>query len=1016
MKRFILSISFLILTNIYSFAQSGQVYIKAEVTAVYTSINDDNGSDEYRWNLGLNWGGMQCISASGGPGWYGRYAMLMNTTYPAAPGSFVFNVDFFEDAQCGGFDCTFKGSNCGVLKKDAGRCQGDHGFNYLANPPGQTHVVNITDICGPGVWGIQCQYYYTPFRPEIPEPVDLNTNKCGGKEFKMKTVLKRTSLLNWTQAKFVWQEETNNSGIWVTIPGQVDSILTVTPPSFSTGFIKKKYRAYSVMNGVKSLSFSGESQEITIWPTAPNMENTNTYRTITHVKCNGGFTGSVKVNQVDGIGNYKYLIQKIGGGGAFYNGNSTDTYPTFSNMPMGLYRLVVENNNGAPVNCYDYIDFWINEPPRLTIASLTSLQFNGYNVSCKGGNNGSINIAPNGGVPPYDYTISKGAFLDNNTTGSFVNLNAGTYSVSLQDANSCSVLSSIIITEPSTNVSYSLVATNVKCNGNNDGIINFNAYGGIGSYSYSINNGGSYSPSATFNNLSPGTYICSAKDANGCLYRDTTVTITQPTKLLLSTGSTQDVTCYGGNDGALSVSGTGGLGVYKYSLNNGLYLNTPKFSSISAGNHKVKIKDGNNCIDSVNVLVNQPDELNIDFTIEQVQCTGFDNGKVKAYVTGGTKPYQYTWTGFSDTDSTIENLSPGNYFLSVKDDHNCPVSKTANVTEPSNELTAFISKSIDAKCNIVCNGEAEVTVTGGTPPYSYKWNNSSLTTALISNLCKGDYEVKILDGRNCAASIETTISDSVQFNINIADSTILCPGKSLFVDAENPGSAYEWYKSGSLFSNNQSLTLNEDASYSLKVTKPDGCYTERNFKLRTSNEALQANFILPSFVALGDTVVFVEISQPLPDSLSWSFEGGPQIINSNSESPVLLFSNEGSYKIKLTAYLGECIDSLSKHITFFIPPVDTTSGKNVTLGLNKIKEIKLYPNPNDGVFKIEIILDQVQDVDLRIFSSQGLPITNLTDIGRDQYIHDFNLPLGNGIYLVKVQTSTDYKTITFIVN
>ncbi|MBX9850828.1 MAG: T9SS type A sorting domain-containing protein [Cytophagaceae bacterium] len=958
---------------------------------------------------------MQCISASGGPGWYGRYAMLMNTTYPTAPGSFVFNVDFFEDAQCGGFNCTFKGSNCGVLKKDAGRCQGDHGFNYLANPPGQTHVVNITDICGAGVWGIQCQYYYTPFKPQPIEIVDGATNKCGGKAFQMKTVLMKAAPVRWTQAKFVWQEETNNSGIWVTIPGQVDSILTVTPPSFTTGFIKKKYRAYSVMNGMQSIDPSDPSQEITIWPTAPNIDNINSYRTITNVKCNGEFTGSVTVNRVDGIGNYKYSIRKTGGGGAPYGRTLTGAYPTFTNMPMGFYQLVVENNIDS-INCYDFIEFWITEPPKLVVANVTSPQYNGYNISCKGGNNGSVNITGSGGTMPYSFTISKGAFTMSNGTGAFSNLEAGSYNFTIRDQNNCSVTNTFNLTEPALPLSASIFGTDIRCNGNNDGKINFVVSGGVPVYGYSINNGTMFYPGPAFNNLVPGEYICIARDTNNCRIKDT-ITLIEPTDLTIASDSIHHVSCFSGGDGYIDVIGAGGKGTYTYSFNNGTYQSNPYFSFLPEGNHKVKIKDGNNCLDSVNVLVSQPDQLNIAFTIEQVQCTGFDNGTVKAYVTGGIKPYQYTWTGFSDTDSTIENLSPGNYFLSVKDDHNCPVSKTANVTEPSDELTATISKSIDAKCNIVCNGEAEVTVTGGTPPYSYKWNNdNSLTTSLITNLCKGEYKVKILDSRNCTASIETAISDSVQFNINIADSTILCPGKSLFVDAENPGSAYEWYKSGSLISTSQSLSLNEDGSYLLKVTKPDGCFTQRNFKLRTSNEALQANFILPSFVALGDTVVFVEISQPLPDSINWIFEGSPQIINGNPESPVLLFENDGRYTIKLTAYLGECIDSLSKNITFFIPPVDTSSSGTVSLGLNKIRVIKLYPNPNFGEFKIEIELDIIQDLDVRIFNSQGLPITNRIDSNSDKYLMDFNLPLGNGVYLVKVQTDTDYKTITFIVN
>src|SRR5690606_8057858 len=129
------------------------------------------------------------------------------------------------------------------------------------------------------------------------------------------------------------------------------------------------------------------------------------------------------------------------------------------------------------------------------------------------------------------------------------------------------------------------------------------------------------------------------------------------------------------------------------------------------------------------------------------------------------------------------------------------------------------------------------------------WNDHNATDeAKVTNLCKGNYKVEILDNRDCATESTVSINDTLNFTFNIPDSTIICPGKALTLDAGYSGSQYSWNYENTNYSNSQTVSLTQDGDYSVTVTTPEGCYGTKEFYLRTSIDALQANFLIPSFV------------------------------------------------------------------------------------------------------------------------------------------------------------------------
>jgi hypothetical protein len=643
------------------------------------------------------------------------------------------------------------------------------------------------------------------------------------------------------------------------------------------------------------------------------------------------------------------------------------------------------------------------------------------NISCNSFKDGKVTLSATGGVKPYTYYLSDIPDFSSNRQSSsnqFGSLSAGSYYLKVKDRNDCfSNIQKDTLIEPSIFKS-SVLAFDTKCNGSNDGVISFvNSTGGTLPYYYSVDNHQTYQTNPSINQLAPASYICHAKDANGCEIKDTTVSISEPDEFVIKVSNIQEASCFDRNDGGFSVTASGGTPDYKFSLDEGDYFDKSDFSFILGGNHIIRIKDKNECIDTLSVYISRPDSIAIDFDISEVQCAGFNNGVIKTNVSGGSKPYKYKWQNFPDKDILLEKLSPGEYYLTITDNHHCEASNNAKITEPQNQLEVSFTTIIDPKCNIECNGQLKVVATGGTAPYAYRWNEDSvLNTTMLNNLCQGVYKARIIDSRNCVAFIETELKDSVQFSFSIPDSTIICPGKQVTFDAGNDGFDYEWRDEHSLLSKAQIFTTHTDGTYHLKVKNADGCYSEKTFKLKTSKELLNAQFLLPSFVEYGDTVVFVEVSKPLPDSIQWSFSGEPIIMDSPKDSPELYFRKPGSYSIKLTAFLGECTDSIRKTITFFIPPVSVGGNDSLGLGLNKIKAIKIFPNPNNGIFNAQIDLDKEQAIEIEILNSQGLPISKASYSGQENYLLNFSLPLGTGVYLMKILTPTDFRTIGFIVN
>lgn len=509
------------------------------------------------------------------------------------------------------------------------------------------------------------------------------------------------------------------------------------------------------------------------------------------VSCFGGNDAYAVAGGLGGTTPYTYLW------------SDNQVQDTARNLSAGQYRVTITDAQG----CSDTVSVQINEPTPLQTSISTSA-----NVSCNGLSDGSATVSANGGTSPYTYLWS-----DNQTTANAANLSAGNYSVTITDANACTSVESITLTEP--NVLSSTLATqiDVSCNGFSDGSAKVTMSGGTTPYTY-LWSDNQTADSAI--NLSAGNYSVTITDANGCT-ESANVTISEPAILTTSTQLINHLSCYQANDGAAYATANGGTTPYTYNWSNNTANDS--ISSIAAGTYVVTVTDAQNCTATDTIQITEPDSLQSSITDTVfVSCNGGNDGSAEVTALGGTTPYTYTWSD-NQTTQTASNLSQGTYQVTVNDANGCTTISTVTITEPP-LLTASISATTNVSCNGLSNGRAVVTANGGTLPYTYLWNdNQQLDTA--SNLSAGSYSVTVTDNKGCTATANIIINEPAQLTVSNASSTdVSCNGGNdgqATVNISGGTTPYSY-----LWSDNQTTaTANNltEGTYTVTVTDDLGC-------------------------------------------------------------------------------------------------------------------------------------------------------------------------------------------------
>ncbi len=455
-----------------------------------------------------------------------------------------------------------------------------------------------------------------------------------------------------------------------------------------------------------------------------------------NVACNSACTGSATVVASGGTGTYTYAWSPSGGTGA-----------TASGLCAGNYTCLIS----SPVGCNITMSFTITQPPALTIS------FTQINVSCNGACDGSATAIVGGGTPPYQYSWSPAG----GTSPTAPALCAGNYTLVVTDANLCTAMVTVTITQP-TAVTATTSFVNSTC-GNANGSATANPSGGTPTYSYFWSPGGQTTQTAV--NLLAGIYTCDITDLNGCVL---TVTVTVPntgSPTLTVTGST-NVTCNGACDGTATVSATGGTPPYTYAWSPSGGTG-PTGTGLCPGVFTCIVTDANNCIASATVTITEPPALAITSSQVDLLCNAVCNGSATVFVSGGTPGYTYAWSPSGGTGPTASNLCAGAYNCIITDANGCTIAQSFVITEPT--LLTVASAGFNVSCFGVCDGQIVAIPTGGTPNYSFAWS-TGCTGASCNNICAGTYNVTVTDMNGCTATSSATVTEPA--DISITTSTI----------------------------------------------------------------------------------------------------------------------------------------------------------------------------------------------------------------------------------------------------
>jgi len=514
-----------------------------------------------------------------------------------------------------------------------------------------------------------------------------------------------------------------------------------------------------------------------------------------NINCFGGTTGSIAVAANGGTPAYAYTWNPATASGA----NPTS-------LAAGKYIVTISDNK----NCQNIDSVTLTQP-----AAALSATTSHTDVTCNGLNNGTITVNTSGGTPPY-------TFLGNPLPAGTItipSLAPNTYAGDITDANGCTFAVSETVAEPAV-LSLTETHVDVLCNGNSTGSIDITVTGGNTPYSYTWNNGAT---TEDLNNLVAATYIPTCTDAKGCT-ASISITIAEPTALVVTETHT-DILCNGQSTGAIDVSVSGGTSPYTYLWNDG---NTNEDrTAIPAGTYLLTVTDNNGCTQTLSVTVAEPALLTATSSHTNVTCNGLNNGTITLNVNGGTPPYSFLGNAVPSGTTTVPSLAPNTYAGNLTDANGCSVALTETITEPA--VLALSETHVDAICNGSPTGSIDITVTGGTTPYSYLWNGGA-TSQDRSGIVAGNYIVTVTDNNQCTQTIAVTVTEPAAVPLSVTATDATCFGGNGSATANPTGGTppytYTWSGGGST----QTVTP-PAGNYSVSATDVNQCNQVATFTI-----------------------------------------------------------------------------------------------------------------------------------------------------------------------------------------
>ncbi|MDG1779472.1 MAG: gliding motility-associated C-terminal domain-containing protein [Flavobacteriales bacterium] len=458
-------------------------------------------------------------------------------------------------------------------------------------------------------------------------------------------------------------------------------------------------------------------------------------------------------------------------------------------------------------------------------------------VLCNGTPTGAATSTPTGGDGG-PYTISWST-SDNGPT--VTGLPADTYVVTVEDGSGCSVDSTFIVSEEPPVVIALDDVTDPLCADSNDGAIDISVSGGTPTYLFDwVGPNGFVSDQEDISGLEAGDYDITVTDDNGC-QTTTSITLTGPPAIVANETIT-DVLCFGEFTGSISIDISGGTAGYDtdWTGPNGFVSVQEDISGLEAGDYTVVITDAIDCEATFTYTVDEPEEIVVTPTITPISCNGVSDGEIEITISGGTPDYTIEWTGpngFTSDQLLISNLEEGDYNLTVTDDAGCEVTELYTLDNPAPiEITIDLAP---ISCEGAADASADITVTGGTPDYTFEWTGPNGFTSNqedISGLDEGVYNLVVTDDAGCTLPASLAVSNPDPIVAVLVPTDVSCGGSDdgsieLSILGGQPGYQTDWIGPNGFTSDQEDLSGLIAGDYTVTITDIAGCEIEETITI-----------------------------------------------------------------------------------------------------------------------------------------------------------------------------------------
>ncbi|MBI5219816.1 MAG: gliding motility-associated C-terminal domain-containing protein [Bacteroidia bacterium] len=710
---------------------------------------------------------------------------------------------------------------------------------------------------------------------------------------------------------------------------------------------------------------------------------------VTDVACHGGNNGAISITAGNGTPPYQYQI--------------SPPFPVpqwtgvFTSLTAGTYTITVEDQNGCTESSAPII---VTEPDSIIVTVTVT------DATC-GACDGSAIVSATGGTPGYTYLWDISAGGGNDTIA--VNLCAGTYPVTVTDSHFCSAIGFAFISSMP-NATLTFTETNVTCPGGNDGSVCASITGGVSPYTYLWSND---STDNCITQLPAGIYFITITDSMGCI-KVGSDTITDPYPITLALVDSSDVSCYGGSNGVIHVSASGGTPGYLYTINL-TSNNTGDFTGLAAGDHIITVEDTNHCVQSFPAItLGQPlTPLHVITTVDSSAC-GDSTGVAYAWVSGGSPNYTYLWTPGNQTNYYAWGLAFGLYTVVVTDTNGCTESAQATISDSGPGAVSFTQVQ-NAGCFGSCDGSATAVLTGATA-VSYEWPTLPpypFVGQTATGLCAGAYPVNVLTSDGCTKSnsVNITQPDSIYLT-SLTITNVSCYGSNngtISATADGGTPYYVHYYQFSIdsitfFANNGQFTGLAPDTMSLWIRDSLGCTRKVTPIIITQPTQIQINYsVIEPDCGMSDGSIFVSPTGGTPFSYGYTYLWDTPPLYDND---TLQNIPSGLYSITVTDSLLCSVDTIIALSDSFpgvltINPVvnnncfgECTAWANATVTGATEPVTITWGNGDTGMFADSLC----DDVTIHIVDALGCQLNDIVSIYTPTIIQSSNIQTNNLCY------------------